>query len=380
MIEDATIESLSTGPVRILMDNPSGPVEGFSMAIEHDGAALSLEGISLDGTETEAVGAEFVQFELDPVGGAGGTLAVLLDFETPLLGQTIAPGAAIPIANFEYRALADLVPGVDPDEITTLQFVDGVLGFPPFENVMLVLGVSPGVHPDLVSGTVTVVPLPEVTPTDVTFYVGGSTLELGPDGLPTTAAPLVLRGGQTEVCFYYTSAFNVQGFQLAICYDCELQIGAVSIEDTIVDEIGAEFVNFQIDSDPFDGDGCELIIGILLDALPPFDGQTLPPTDIPLQIACVDVTVVDEPICEPDPGAVYGGVEFFCGPAEMDLGADGRPLDQSIYGEPGGPVDICFYYTSDLPVQGFQLAVCYDCALTVSTFGIDGSIVEDVGA
>jgi hypothetical protein len=53
-------------------------------------------------------------------------------------------------------------------------------------------------------------------------------------------------------------------------------------------------VSVQCDNDPQDGDGCELIIGILVDALPPFDGVTLPPTDIFLRLGCVRFAVRDD--------------------------------------------------------------------------------------
>jgi len=86
---------------------------------------------------------------------------------------------------------------------------------------------------------------------------------------------------------------------LAVCYDDLLLIdGTFTIEGTIADELGAEFVNYQIDNDDNDGDGRELIAGILMDALPPFENQQLPQTVEPLMIACVQAEV--------DPGAVCG--------------------------------------------------------------------------
>mgnify|MGYP002064584123 CR=1 FL=1 len=43
----------------------------------------------------------------------------------------------------------------------------------------------------------------------------------------------------------------------------------------MVEAIGAEFITAQADNNPDDGDGCELIVGVLVDALPPFDGATI---------------------------------------------------------------------------------------------------------
>ena len=41
----------------------------------------------------------------------------------------------------------------------------------------------------------------------------------------------------------------------------------------------------------------EMIVGILLDLLPPFDRQTVPPTDTPLMIGCVSVAIPDDADC-----------------------------------------------------------------------------------
>jgi hypothetical protein len=41
-----------------------------------------------------------------------------------------------------------------------------------------------------------------------------------------------------------------------------------------------------------------MVVGILLDALPPFDGQTAPPTATPLLIGCSSVTVSPSAACD----------------------------------------------------------------------------------
>ena len=61
--------------------------------------------------------------------------------------------------------------------------------------------------------------------------------------------------------------------------------------------MGTEFVNHSVDNDPNDGDGCELTVGILLDALPPFDGQTVPSSADFLQIGCISVEVDENAPC-----------------------------------------------------------------------------------
>ncbi len=101
--------------------------------------------------------------------------------------------------------------------------------------------------------------------------------------VPPTANP----GENATVEFFYADpTSNLQGFSLALCFDCTLVgvEGSYSILGTVLVTLGAEFVSQDVDNDPDDGDGCELIIGVLIDALPPFENQTLPPTLLPLKI------------------------------------------------------------------------------------------------
>ncbi|MEM7260569.1 MAG: hypothetical protein AAF488_01170 [Planctomycetota bacterium] len=292
-IEPTCITSLETGPVRILMSNSSGPVQGFVIALVHDGSLLELSSIDLDGTVTDAAGAEFFATDIDPVRPAwlnGGTAAVILDFLAPFDGQQIAIGDAQPIVNFVYTCTADLVEDVDTTQFAELDFNDGELGDPPVENILVIGGgsVSP---PARVGADVCCEPRVVTTGCDVHFYCGGPDLFVDPDGNLQASDIVGNPGGTVDICFYYTSEENVQGFQLAACFDCSVTVSDFTIEDTILEAIGTEFVNFDIDNDPSDGDGCEFIAGILIDATPPFDNQTAPQTATPLMIGCVTAAI-----------------------------------------------------------------------------------------
>ena len=81
----------TTGDARILLDNSLGGVQGFVVAVTHDPAGITLESISL-GDATLAAGAEF---EITNVYADGGTLGVVMDFNSPFDGQTIATGTEI---------------------------------------------------------------------------------------------------------------------------------------------------------------------------------------------------------------------------------------------------------------------------------------------
>lgn len=287
-IEDASIASDASGPARILMSNSSGPVQGFVLAVAHDTTQVQLVDVNIAGTVTASTGAELV---VPQVFADGGTLGVVLDFNTPFDGQAIAIGNDQHIANFVYSSNEDIVDPA-PAESSALTFVDGQLGDPVLENVLVVGGLS--IAPGQENGTLTRLPIPPPPVHDTAFYIGQIDFpETGSQG------GLGFPGLDMEFCFFYTDPTdNIQGVQLAVCYDdLEFLDGTFTIEGSIADELGAEFVNYQIDNDENDGDGREFIAGILMDALPPFENQQLPTTSVPLLIGCVQAEVIGGAVC-----------------------------------------------------------------------------------
>jgi len=99
-IESTEFDSDSSGAARVLLSNSSGAVQGFVLAVAHDSAVVTLQGITL-GDETLAAGAELVVPE---VYSSGGTLGVVLDFESPFEGQSIPTGDDNHIASFTYSS------------------------------------------------------------------------------------------------------------------------------------------------------------------------------------------------------------------------------------------------------------------------------------
>jgi hypothetical protein len=279
-IEGGDIPSGGEGCTRILLNNSSGPVQGFVLAICND-PGLNLEDINIDGTVTDAVGAEFV---VPNIVGAnvGGTLGVVLDFQFPFDGQTIPVGPANHIANYCYSCVNEPV-DPEPELCLPVFFCDGVLGSPPLDNVIVVAGLS--LNPGQTNGEMCCQPAPLE---DTKFFCGAQD-EFG--------NIVDIEGGEGDivsVCFFWCDPTdNLAGFQLAVCFDCGLNFieGTFSVEGSILDEVGAEFVNHNVDNDPNDGDGCEFVAGILLDALPPFEGQTVPQTATPLLIGCIDAEI-----------------------------------------------------------------------------------------
>jgi hypothetical protein len=288
--EDTQALSTGGGCARVLLDNDAGATQGFVLSISHNPAVLTLSGINLTGTATAAAGAEFVATNIL---ATGGTIGVVLDFLAPFLGQTIPAGQDIHIANYCYNCNNDIIyvegDPIPASDVSDLTFVDGVFGTPPLSNVVVVGGLS--INPNLEHGLFECLPV-AVPLEDTTFIAGGP----GNPSNPVSGNA----GDDVTVCLYYTDedGDNLQGLQMAVCYDCALQVNDFSIAGSIFEAVGAEFVNWNIDSDPNDGDGCEFVLGILLDALPPFDGQTVPSTATPLLVGCLDITISPSAPCD----------------------------------------------------------------------------------
>ncbi|MGE4618717.1 MAG: hypothetical protein AAEJ04_02795 [Planctomycetota bacterium] len=286
-IESTSIDSDGSGAARILLSNSSGGVQGFVVAASHDPSLITLQNITL-GSETLSAGAELVVPEIY---SNGGSLGVVLDFESPFSGQNIPTGSDNHIASYVYSSNLEIIEP-DPAIQTSLELVNDELGTPTLDNVIVVAGLS--ISPSLENGSMTLLPIPPPPVNDTAFYIGQrdfpDTGTNGGQGFP---------GQDIEFCFFYSDPNdNLQGIQMAVCYDDLLLIdGTFTIEGTIADELGAEFVNYQIDNDDNDGDGRELIAGILMDALPPFENQQLPTTVEPLMIACVQAEVDGGAIC-----------------------------------------------------------------------------------
>jgi len=123
-------------------------------------------------------------------------------------------------------------------------------------------------------------------------------------------------GDVVDIGFYYrakednvTDPFSqndrIQGVSIAACFDPifmkVLEPLSYSIEGTATQAAKAEFVNVHYDNvtnEPVDADGASIVIGILVDALPPFDAHTLPPSNYWSQLICVKFVIPDDAPCD----------------------------------------------------------------------------------
>ena len=142
---------------------------------------------------------------------------------------------------------------------------------------------------------------------------GGASFFVGSNQRGEGGSPLAVRGfpnQRAEVFFYYNSPEDgipgpeqndhLQGFSMVFCYDCRLNCIEESFRippEAITSVVSADFVEFQCDNDPGDGDGCEMLLAVLVETVPPFRGDTLPPTTRPLMVGSVQFEVDSRVSC-----------------------------------------------------------------------------------
>jgi hypothetical protein len=313
------------GGVRVLLRN-TAEVEGFVTAICHNSTDLELVGIDLGAA---AAAADFVESEIDPF--VGGTFGVVMDLFSPMADPpNIPPGSGQHVATYRY-CCRSLPPAGSAPVCHPLTFCDGVLGSPPKDNILVVGGLSIGTSDGLQlrDGEFCCAPVvPSVEDCDngidddgdglvdaddpdcsnlVMFLCGGADLNVdaNQNDIPDVTAS---RTDSVKITFYiknlednllgHAQFDHLQGFSMSVQYDCRLTCReAIDIRGTILEAIGAEFVSIQCDNDPADGDLCELVIGVLVDALPPFDGATIPPLPGPQSIGCVTFDIDEDAQC-----------------------------------------------------------------------------------
>ena len=130
------------------------------------------------------------------------------------------------------------------------------------------------------------------------FACGGA---LGDDGNPAGSVPGAL-GTAPTVNFYYKAEDEIQGLSMAVVFDCTLTAQSFDVAGGVLAEVGgvgAEFINIDIDNVArgTDGDGCEFILGVLVDATAPFDGRTLPVTGTFRKLFSLDFLVEEDATC-----------------------------------------------------------------------------------
>jgi hypothetical protein len=377
---------------KVLMD-AKADVEGYVVALCSDPGELTVLSVA------KGADASAADFEAAQVFANGGTLGVVMDLTAPYTNAVIAAGEKKHIATFQYKC-------VQGDGERNVRFCNNELGDPLKENVMVQGGMS--MDPFLVDGKVgcppTCVPVPEGPPgaatctdgkdndcdgkvdagdTDCQIPAGQAFLcggRPGATGYPTQAEQSL--GLTEEICFYINNPEDnaegsipqfdhIQGFSMALTYCCDIEVVTekLDISGTILEAIGAEYVNVQADNNANDGDACELIIGVLVDALPPFDMATIPPAPEPQLMGCVTFRVKDTAPCGP------------CCPIEFTDGVNGRgkvPINNLVSVENNSSlIPMSSRFNCSLCVVDKPCFFRGDCNFSGNS-GSDGSLAVDV--
>lgn len=274
-IPDGVIPPFETITVPIRFDNTAGPLDAFVVAVAH-GPGLEVLGITLAETDTITVGPEFVSSDLQT---SGGLITVIFDFEAPLDGLALAPGLGQVLARYTYACTNT---PVYPDVATThtLDFVDGVLGFPPADNTITIDGLA--------------VPAPTSPGTVVCeAFIPPNASFLGGQLVDDTVVPVEASAGTAlEYQLFYTEPNDlIEALQIALEIDPQLELLAVDLDITgsTAELVGAEYV--AAFSEPAPSGGTYFACDLYVDVLPPFAGQTLPPTDTPLLLGTLSLRV-----------------------------------------------------------------------------------------
>jgi len=116
-------------------------VQGWSYGISHDGSLLELTAIEpteLTNTSNNGSTPDFYAVNINPVGGAGGTVGAVVSLGPEFYEIPLEPGQKIHTETFTYRSATEL--GENDDPVTTkLSLADEVLGDPPVTAVMVIL-------------------------------------------------------------------------------------------------------------------------------------------------------------------------------------------------------------------------------------------------
>ncbi|MBT5738922.1 MAG: hypothetical protein HN891_10305 [Planctomycetes bacterium] len=228
-------------------------VSGVQVGIAVDPDRIVLQELNFDGSVMQAVTVEFLDSSVDLEEGEA-TLVAIFDDTAPF-DQSLPSPDHLLLATLVLDAASWLV----PSNIEPIAFSDGV-GEPALDNLVLVDGI--GVIPERIDGSLSVLSQNVLLATSSSGQVSAGEIDF----------EVSLRGYNVDA---------LQGFSSVLAFDPTiLQCASSTIEGTITQVAGAEFIEGVIDNTiGF------VVLGVLMDILPPYDGQVIPATGIELEYA-----------------------------------------------------------------------------------------------
>lgn len=265
--------SVASVPLTLSTDDDA---QGFIMAFEWDGSRGTGTELEVRDGDGEALsGAELVVTRVE---SSFMVLSVVMDLdgaggEMIAAAQDVEVGAALIRCEGPSEGTRETPIQLVDDKISTVE------GGPTLKNTLVQGGLSITAEESLGLNNGALICEGEdgPGPSARAFFACGNGLD--DDGNPEPVAGT--KGSTQTLIFYYRSTEELQGLSMAVRHSCNLELvdGSLSIEDGALSASEAEFVNIAVDDTSDDGDICELIVGILVDAVPPFDGRSLPETD-----------------------------------------------------------------------------------------------------
>ncbi|MEE2856050.1 MAG: hypothetical protein VX949_01505 [Planctomycetota bacterium] len=231
----------------------SESISGVQVGIAVDPDRIFLQDLDLTGSVLQAVAVEFLDTSVDLEEGEA-TLIAIFDDSAPFDQALPSPSGAL-LGTLVIDASSWLV----PSNVEPISFADGV-GEPAIDTLVLVDGNA--VISDLIDGSLSVL--------SQNVLIAASTS--GQASVGEIDFEVSLRGYNVE---------DLQGFSAALAFDpTVLQCASATIDGTITQVAGAEFVEEVIDNDIGFA-----VLGVLMDILPPYDGQVIPATGIEMEFA-----------------------------------------------------------------------------------------------
>ncbi|MEM7264028.1 MAG: hypothetical protein AAF488_18730, partial [Planctomycetota bacterium] len=209
--QGGSIPANGVGSIDVVLDNPVGNLNAYILAIEHDPQELTLQNVDISNTPVVDSNPEFISSEIQT---SGGILTVIFDFEVPIDGHSMPPGTELVIARYFYSCVNT---PIDPDPATThtVDFVDGVLGFPPINNVLNIEGAQ--IPANTTPGTVTCEPY--VAPNGKLYCGEWNPIAQQVEGVSQRV------GSSFTLSFYYDEPNDfIQGMEFAIEHDERLTV------------------------------------------------------------------------------------------------------------------------------------------------------------
>lgn len=284
-----------------LLLSGDGDVQGFVMVFEWDTShARGVDLVPNDGAGQPLNGADLIEKRVQD---GFMIFAVVMDIDGTG-GEKIPAGQDINVGTAKIRC-----PGPTEGTVETpIRLVDNkyarVDGGPTLSNLVSIGGRSIGKGEGLVLSNGSVICEGEDEPDDDVVFTCGGTLD--GDGDPRDQKGP--RGSRHQVDFYYRSPGNgpgqsgkIQGFSMSVAFNCNLTLHPDSFDLTggALEQAGAEFVHIETDNlnPTVDGDACEFTLGVLIDAVPPFDGRALPSTSRFRKLFSIDFEIEDDATC-----------------------------------------------------------------------------------